>query len=139
AAAALKQLPPLRGNLLLALSADEEAGGKFGAHYLATQFGIQADMALIGEPPGVTQEWEHLHIGCRGVCCFTIEVFGTQMHSSLSDRLPSVNASLKMAELMLRMRREFRPRCSPHPLCPTGVTLNLGVQVKGGVYFGVYP
>jgi acetylornithine deacetylase/succinyl-diaminopimelate desuccinylase-like protein len=24
-------------------------------------------------------------------------------------------------------------------LCPTGITLNVGVQVKGGVFFGVYP
>jgi acetylornithine deacetylase len=139
AAAALKEAGPLRGDLLLALVADEEGGGRYGAHYLATQYGIKADMGLIGEPPGVTHEWENLHIGCRGVCCFTIEVHGTQMHSSLSDRLPSINASVKMAELMTRMSRDLKLHFTPHPLCQTGITLNLGVQVKGGVYFGVYP
>jgi len=139
AAYALKQLDPLRGDLLLALVADEEGGGRYGSHFLAAKYGLKADMALIGEPPGITKEWEYLHIGCRGVCCFTIGVRGTQMHSSLSDRLPSVNASLKMADLMLRMSREFDIRYQPHPLCPNGVTVNLGVQVKGGVYFGVYP
>jgi acetylornithine deacetylase len=139
ATAALQCLTPLRGDLLLALVADEEAGGRYGAHYLATQHGLKADMALIGEPSGITREWENLHIGSRGVCCFNIKVYGTQMHSSLSDRLPSVNASLKLAELMTRMSRDLKLTFNPHPLCPTGVTVNLGVRVQGGVYFGVYP
>ena len=137
--AALKSLGPLRGDLLLVLVADEEAGGRYGSHYLATQHGLKADMALIGEPSGITREWENLHIGSRGVCCFNIKVYGTQMHSSLSDRLPSVNASLKLAELMIRMSRDLKLNFNPHPLCPTGVTVNLGVRVQGGVYFGVYP
>ena len=58
--------------------------------YLSSQYGLKADMAVIGEPPGVTREWEYLHLGCRGISCFTIKVYGTQMHSSCSDRLPSV-------------------------------------------------
>lgn len=139
AAAALKQAGPLRGDLLLALVADEEGGGRYGAHYLATQYGLKADMAIIGEPPGVTREWEYLHIGCRGACCFNIKVYGTQMHSSVSDRLQSVNASIKLADLMVRMSREFKLNFTPHPLYPGGVTVNLGVRLKGGVCFGVYP
>jgi len=139
ATAALKQVAHMKGDLLLALVADEEGGGRYGAHYLATKYGIKADMALIGEPPGVKREWEYIHLGCRGVCCFNIKVYGTQMHSSLSDRFPSVNASLKLAELMLRMSRDLKLNFVPHPLCPGGVTVNLGVRLKGGVYFGVYP
>jgi acetylornithine deacetylase len=139
AAAALMRLGVLDGDLLLALVADEEAGGKFGAHYLSTKYGLKADMGLIGEPPGVTREWEYIHLGCRGVCCFDIKVYGTQMHSSLSDRFPSVNASLKLAELILRMNRDLKLNFTPYPLCPGGVTVNLGVRLKGGVYFGVYP
>jgi acetylornithine deacetylase len=139
AAAALKQVESLVGDLLLALVANEEGGGKYGALYLSTKYGLKADMAVIGEPPGVTKEWESLHLGCRGVCCFTIKVYGTQMHSSVSDRLPSVNASVKMAELLARMSRELKLNFTPHPLCPKGVTHNLGVFLKGGVYFGVYP
>jgi acetylornithine deacetylase/succinyl-diaminopimelate desuccinylase-like protein len=94
---------------------------------------------LIGEPPGVNREWEYLHIASRGLCCFTLKVTGTQMHSSLSDYFPSVNASLKLADLMLRMSQDLKLQHTPHPLSKNGVTVNLGVQLKGGVYFGVYP
>jgi acetylornithine deacetylase/succinyl-diaminopimelate desuccinylase-like protein len=139
ATAALKQIEPLEGSLLLALVADEEGGGRYGAHYLSTDYGLTADMALIGEPPGVTREWEYIHLGCRGVCCFNIKVYGTQMHSSISDRFPSVNASLKLAELILRMNRDLKLSFTPHPLCPGGITVNLGVRLMGGVYYGVYP
>ena len=136
AAAALKDVAPLEGSLLLALVADEEGGGRYGAHFLSTQYGLKADMGVIGEPPGVTREWEYIHLGCRGVCCFNIQVYGTQMHSSLSDRLPSVNASLKLAELMLLMSRDLKLNFTPHPLCPTGVTVNLGYVSKVGFTLG---
>ena len=96
-------------------------------------------MALIGEPPGVTREWEHIHLGSRGVSCFTIKVYGTQIHSSVSDQLGLVNASVKLAELITRMRRELKLQYAPHRLCPNGVTINLGVFIKSGVFFGVNP
>jgi acetylornithine deacetylase len=139
AAAALKQAGPLHGDLLLALVADEEGGGRYGAHFLSTQYGLKADMALIGEPAGVTKEWEYLHLGSRGMCCFTIKIYGTQMHSSVSDRVPAMNASLKLAELMTRMSRDLELNFDPHPFYQGGPTVNLGVQLKGGVFFGVSP
>jgi acetylornithine deacetylase/succinyl-diaminopimelate desuccinylase-like protein len=139
ATAALKRLDPLAGDLLLALVANEEGGSKYGAHYLCSKYGLKADMAVIGEPPGVTKEWENIQLGCRGVCCFTIKVYGTQIHSSISDRFGSINASVKLAEVLTRMHRELEFHFTPHPLCPNGVTLNLGVFIKGGVFFGVNP
>jgi acetylornithine deacetylase/succinyl-diaminopimelate desuccinylase-like protein len=139
ATAALKRMEPLAGDLLLALVANEEGGSKHGAHYLCSKYGLTADMAVIGEPPGVTKEWENIHLGCRGVCCFRIKVYGTQIHSSISDRFGSTNASVKLAELLTRMHRELRFQFTPHPLCPEGVTVNLGVFIKGGVFFGVNP
>jgi acetylornithine deacetylase len=53
------------------------------------------------------------------------------MHSSLSDRLPSVNASVKLARVLVRLADELR--------LPAGATLNVGVTLRGGVYFGIYP
>jgi acetylornithine deacetylase/succinyl-diaminopimelate desuccinylase-like protein len=46
-----------------------------------------------------------------------------------------------MARVLWRMHRELRDRIrfTPHPLAPLGITLNVGVVVKGGVFYGVYP
>lgn len=129
----------LHGSLLLVLSADEEAGGAYGAEYLAKNGHVQADIGLIAEPAGIRSEWEYLNLMSRGETCFRVKVYGTQMHSSISDIVPSVNANLKMAEVMLRMRNELRFSYQPHPLCAQGVTMGLAVMAKGGVYYGILP
>ena len=142
AVAALKSVDAsLAGNLWLAFTADEEAGSEFGMDYLVEQGLLKADVALLGEPAGINREWEQLCLLSRGNCCFKIKVGGTQMHSSISDIQPSVNASVKMAGVMSRMAQELLPRIrhQSHRLCPQGPTLNVGVVVKGGVYYGVYP
>ena len=66
-------------------------------------------------------------------------VGGTQTHSSISDALPTVNAVEAMAKTMVGLRRELRPRVPPHPLCPAGPTINIGVKALGGVGYGVVP
>ena len=142
AAAALKSAGvSLNGDLWLAFTADEEAGSEFGMDYLVERGLLKADAALLGEPAGISREWERLCLLSRGNCCFKIKVSGSQMHSSISDIQPSVNASVKMAGVMTRMARELLPRIrhKAHKLCPQGPTLNVGVIVKGGVYYGVYP
>lgn len=128
----------LRGDLVLAFVADEENGATYGAKYLAPLL-QNVDAALIGEPSGWTHDWQGIHLVSRGVCCFRVRLSGTQMHSSLSDRLPSVNASLKAAEAMLSIRNDLELQFSPHPLGGIGPTLNVGVLVSGGTYFGVVP
>ncbi|MCI0624885.1 MAG: M20 family metallopeptidase, partial [Acidobacteria bacterium] len=85
ALAALKENTTLQGTVCLALTADEEAGSRFGAGYLVSRGKIKADMALIGEPSGIEREWEFLHLGHRGSSCFKVKVHGTQGHSSISN------------------------------------------------------
>ncbi len=140
ASAALRAVAPtLRGDLLLALTADEETGSGYGAIHLANDYGLKADIALIAEPSGVRRELEQICIASRGTFAFEVRVRGTQMHSSISDQFPSVNASVKMAEILARMQHELVVRHDPHPLYPGGVTRNVGVMVNGGVWYGVYP
>jgi hypothetical protein len=50
-----------------------------------------------------------------------------------------VNAVEAMARTMIGLRRELRPRVPPHPLCPAGPTINIGVKTLGGVGYGVLP
>ncbi len=130
---------PNRGELLVVLSADEECGSRYGARYLVLERELRADAALVAEPSGIYKDWDQIGLLARGFSGFRIKVHGTQMHSSLSDLLPSINASTKMAHILSRMDRELEITYPPHPLCPQGITVNLGVMVSGGIYFGVYP
>ena len=141
AAGALQAVGMPSGALVLALVADEEAGSALGAGWLAARGLLRADAAVIGEPGGVVREWEAIDLISRGAALFKVRVRGTQMHSSLSDRLPAVNATVVMARLAARMHRELRDalRFEPHPLCPLGPTVNVGVMAKAGVFYGVYP
>lgn len=140
ATAALRQCQTdLVGDLLLVINADEERSMKFGSEFLSTDYGLAADVALLCEPSGIDgPEFEFLHLLSRGVSCFRIRVFGTQMHSSLTDRLPALNANLKLAEVLTRMNRELRLTFSPHPLC-AAPTVNLAVRIDGGMGYGVCP
>jgi acetylornithine deacetylase len=129
----------LQGELQLLFCADEEAGGHLGARFLSEECGLQADVALLGEPSGVSRDWEYLSLVSRGETCFRLRVYGTQMHSSISDLVPSVNANLQLAEVLLRLDRDLEIHHEPHPLCPDGITITPGVLMTGGVYYGMLP
>lgn len=140
AAAALKEVKKKwDGSLLLVFTADEEAGGTYGADYLCNEIGLKADIGLIGEPVGIQRDWETLDLISRGETCFRIQVRGTQMHSSIADLVPSVNASVKLAKVMSAFNERMVYSYQPHPLCPQGVTMGVGVMLSGGVYYGVFP
>ena len=141
AAAALKTLDSFPGEMALALTADEENGSVYGSKWLADQGHIKADVCVIGEPGGIFTEWESVHLVSRGAALFKVVVFGTQMHSSISDQLPAVNATLKMAALAIKMQNELKNYLTfdEHPLCKFGPTVNIGVTAKSGVTYGVFP
>ena len=109
----------LKGDLVLIFVADEEAGAFYGS--------------------GWTRDWEGLHVISRGICCFEVHVRGTQMHSSLSDRMPSVNSNLEMARIMLGMRDQLAMAPLQHSVGQLHPTLNVGVLARGGVFYGVVP
>jgi acetylornithine deacetylase/succinyl-diaminopimelate desuccinylase-like protein len=141
AAGALQAAGELPGELIVVLTADEEAGSRLGAEWLAANGHLAADAAVVGEPCGVVREWEAIDLVSRGAALFKVRVHGTQMHSSISDRFPSVNATVQMARLVDRMDRELKaalrvPQSSVPGLEPT---VNVGVTAQAGVYYGVYP
>ena len=91
----------LAGDVLLVVNADEERSMEFGSGYLSTDYGLQADVALLGEPCAIDgPEFEFLHLLSRGMSCFKVRVRGTQMHSSLTDRKSAVSANVKLAEVL---------------------------------------
>ena len=141
AAAAVRHAGSFAGDLVVVFTADEEAGSALGSKWLADNGLLDADVAVIGEPSGIEEEWESLHLVSRGAALFKVKVTGTQMHSSISDRIKGINATVKMAQLIDRMDRDLLAYLTfdPHPLCPTGPTVNVGVMAEAGVFYGVYP
>lgn len=140
AAAALRALDtPVCGDLLVVLTADEEAGAALGANWLVNHHRLEADFCLVAEPCGLTEDFESITVAGRSIVKFMTKSHGTQMHSSISDIFPSVNASAKMAWVLWRMATDLKLTYDPHPFYPQGPTVNIGNFVSGGVYYGVYP
>ena len=138
---AIRSVGPVAGDLVAVFTADEEAGSLLGSKWMADNGLLDADVAIIGEPSGIEQEWESLHLVSRGAALFKVRITGTQMHSSISDRIKGINATVQMARLIDRMDRDLESYLTfePHPLCPTGPTVNVGVMAEAGVFYGVYP
>jgi acetylornithine deacetylase/succinyl-diaminopimelate desuccinylase family protein len=130
----------LGGDLILALTADEEAGSAYGAEVLI-QRGFEPEAMIIAEPSGETTDFDCLGVACRGAVLGRIVVHGTQMHSSLSDRGGCVNASVKLARVLTEFADNFKShlRYTPNDLYPRGPTINPGVILEGGVFYGVVP
>jgi acetylornithine deacetylase len=128
------------GDLILVFTADEEVDGN-GARWLAEQGFLAADAAIIGEPGGITNDWEAIHLISRGVCVFRVTLSGTPMHSSLSDRLPSVNANVAMSRLIARFAAEASVmlKFPAHPVVVASPTMNPALVATGGVGYGVLP
>jgi len=130
AAAVSKVSDHLGGHLQLLFTADEEGGSFYGAKYLSENNHVHGDAMLISESAGVRRELEFVAWDGRGAILFDILVHGDQMHSSLSDELQAVNASVKAASLITRLAYDFqRP----------GFTMNAAATLKSGVHYGIVP
>lgn len=130
----------LNGELILAFTADEEAGSTYGARYLVKKR-LKADAIIIGEPSGEVKNFDTIGLAGRGVLLGKIVTKGTQMHSSLSDKGGCINASIKMAEVMVEFAKNLKKNLhyKPHYLYPDGPTISPGVTLNGGVFYGVIP
>lgn len=129
---------PGGGSLSLVLTADEEQGSDAGAKALAESGRVPAlDAVVIGEPSGIDEPWEALHLVSRGICCFEVEVITRQGHSGLSPRLGR-NATLVAGDL-LRAFESFTPTISQPGAVACAPTVNPGIFVSGGVSWGTWP
>lgn len=125
------------GEVVLALTADEEGDARHGARYLVQEIGLLADEALIAEPSGILAPWDTLPLISRGFCGLRFTVTGTQTHSSIGDRLPVTNATLAAARLLLHLHETLHLRHPATPFCPTGPTVNLGATIQGGTALAI--
>jgi acetylornithine deacetylase len=131
--------PALCGSVLLALTADEEGEAQDGVRYLVQELGLRGDAVLIAEPCGVTRDWECLPLVSRGFGAVQFTVRGTPMHSSVSDRLPCVNASVMASRLLLHLQDQLVLRCPPGPPHRSGPTFVAGTTFTSGQGLAVVP
>ncbi|MFD0688050.1 M20 family metallopeptidase [Actinomadura fibrosa] len=129
------------GRLSLLFTADEEDGAYHGAQYLAeTQGHLGADAVLIGEPGGLEDDYDALHLGSRGIARLRAVARGRQGHSSLSDAAGTRNAGVDAAHAAVALAG----LSIPSPDDPYGIqgwttTVNTALAFRGGVGFGVLP
>lgn len=138
AAARVAKSSPARGRLTLVFTADEEYGSQYGSRFLAEEALVDADAIVIGEPGGITGDWDTLNIVSRGIANVFIDVEGRQGHSSLSKIKGYAFATQAMARALQSFATDFAPTYPAHDLNITP-TINAGVLVSGGVGFGVVP
>ncbi|TDC51666.1 M20 family peptidase [Actinomadura sp. KC345] len=133
---------PGRGRLSLLFTADEEDGAYHGAQYLAEDPPPDLpDAVLIGEPGGLRDDYDHLHLGSRGIARLRATAYGRQGHSSLSGEPGTRNAGVDAAHAAVALAGEL---ALPSPDDPYGIrgwvtTLNTGLAYRGGVGYGVLP
>lgn len=141
AASRLVRDAPSCGRLSLLFTADEENGSAFGAHHVANSVPLEADGVVIGEPGGIHDDYDRLHLVSRGIARLRLVARGKQGHSSLSDELGTRNAGVDAARAVTAVVDSLAldtPE-NPHGLGGWTPTVNTGMAYRGGVGFGVLP
>ena len=141
AASRLAREPPSCGRLSLLFTADEENGSAYGAHHVANSVPLEADGVVIGEPGGIHDDYDRLHLVSRGIARLRLVARGRQGHSSLSDELGIRNAGVDAARAVTAVADSLAldtPE-NTHGLGGWTPTVNTGMAYRGGVGFGVLP
>ncbi len=141
AASALLHDPPASGRLSIVLVADEENGARFGAQHLCRVLDLDADAVVIGEPGGIHQDYDRLHLVSHGIARMRITASGRQGHSSLSGLLGARNAGVDVARAVVAVAEDavIDVPANPHGIADWTATVNAGLLYRGGVGYGVLP
>jgi acetylornithine deacetylase/succinyl-diaminopimelate desuccinylase-like protein len=141
AARALLDTPPPAGRLTLVFDADEENGAKFGAQHLCRVLDLDADAVVIGEPGGIADDYDRLHLVSRGIARMTLTARARQGHSSLSALLGARNAGVDVARAVTAVvdGADIRIPENEHGLTDWNATVNAALTYRGGVGYGVLP
>jgi succinyl-diaminopimelate desuccinylase len=141
AAARAAARPIDRGRLSLVLTADEEDGASYGAHHLASTTALDADGVVIGEPGGITADFDRLHLVSRGIARLRLIARAAQGHSSLSGEPGSHNAGVDAARAAVAVadRLQLQVPDNPGDLLGWQATVNTALAFRGGVGYGVLP
>lgn len=133
AALALKQAGvPIRGNIILAATCDEETGGELGAGYVASQGLLKGDFALV---EGYSQE---IIRAMAGMTQIRIVSNGKPAHAGF--KWNGINAIEKMAKVISGLEN-LQQELYKEPSTIPGMkytTINVGV-IKGGTKSNVVP
>jgi len=141
AAASVLEDPPGAGRLSLLFTADEEDGAAFGARHVVATVPLEADGVVIGEPGGIEEDFDRLHLVSRGIARMRVVARADQGHSSLADELDMPSAGVDAARAVVAVEDTLRLEAPPneHQLSGWGATVNTGLAYRGGVGFGVLP
>lgn len=96
---------PERG-LTIALTADEETGGLFGARYLSKAGYLKGQYAIVGEPTGTPSSGYSIAIGEKGSLWVKIMTSGTSSHGSMP--VVGVNAIDVMIDSIMALNRRLK-------------------------------
>jgi succinyl-diaminopimelate desuccinylase len=130
---------PAAGRLLLAVTADEDAGMQWGVPWLADHDRLGADAAIVAEAAGSTADFDSLALASRGYGYVEIEIATpARAHASRYDPF-APHAVALAADLIGALEREFRPSPQVHPLYPAGPTVVAGYEFGGGEALGRLP
>jgi acetylornithine deacetylase/succinyl-diaminopimelate desuccinylase-like protein len=132
---------PTAGRVTLAFVADEENGAEYGARHLCETLDLGADAVVIGEPGGIHEDWDRLHLVSHGIARMLVTATARQGHSSLSALLGSRNAGLDAARALVAIadRTELDLPENVHDLADWQATINPALRFQGGVGYGVLP
>lgn len=132
AAGRIAARPEASGTLVLALTADEEAGSAYGMEWLAREGLLAADAAVMLEPSSLgAGSFERLFVAQRGSCVASLVARGRPGHSAADVPREERAGAALAAGLSALLERDVFPGLH-HPLDGMSPLVNVATMVGGG-------